>query len=542
MSELGLILPGQKEKLALVAKAAGRLNDLRTKEKCEESLLDFVQYAWPIVEPNNPFVGGWVLQAISEHLEAVTFGHITRLLINVPPGFTKSLMTDVFWPSWEWGPRRMPWMRYVCASYSSHLTERDNTRTRNVITNERYIRLWGDVFTISNSQFTKIKFENSETGWKFATSIGGVGTGERGDRFLIDDPNEPLGSESEVVRDTTRLWFTEVVPDRLNNQKKSAIVIIQQRVHEDDVSGIAISREMGFTHLMIPMEHDPKRHCVTVLGVDENNDEVLWEDPRTEDGELAWPERFPPDVVEALKRDKGTYAYPSQYQQSPVPRGGAIIREEWWNLWKEDKFPTFEYILACLDGAFTERHENDPSALTVWGLWRDEAGNPKLMLMHAWRDWLAFHDLVAKVITTCTRGNERTIEQARFPVDRLLIESKANGISAAQEIYRLVSASGKFGVQLIDPTKYGDKVNRAHSIVHLFEDGLVYAPDKKFADLVIQEAAIFPKGSHDDLVDTTTMALRYMRDTGMALRREEQAVDTAEELKYRGRLKPLYPC
>ena len=547
MSEIGLIIPGSKEKLALVARAAEKLSDLRTKERCEESLMDFASYVWPIVEPSNPFVKGWVLEAICEHLEAVTYGHIRRLLINVPPGFTKSLMTDVFWPAWEWGPKKMPWLRYVCASYSSHLTERDNMRCRNIIVNERYKRLWGDVFTVSNDQFTKVKFANSETGWKLATSVGGIGVGERGDRFLIDDPNNTMEVESETIRDTTKTWFTEVVPDRLNNQQKSAIVVIQQRLHEGDVSGIALSREMGYTHLMIPMEHDVKRHCVTVLGVDDNNDEVIWEDPRSKEGELAWKDRFPDYIVEELKRDKDKYAYAGQYQQSPVPRGGSIIKDYYWNLWGKKNeetppFPPFEYILACLDSAYTAQEENDPSALTVWGLWRDEAGNPKLMLIHAWREWLEFNALVTKVITTCTKGNERTLEQARFPVDRLLIEAKASGLSAAQEIYRLTSAGGRFGVQIVDPTKYGDKVARAYSIEHLFHDGLVYAPDKSWADMVIDECAIFPKGSHDDLVDTVTMALRYMRDTGMALRREEQAVDTAEELKYRGRLKPLYPC
>lgn len=532
----------QQEALQKVAVAARRLETIRIKDRCEGSLMDFAEFMWPVVEPNNKFIRGWVLEAICEHLEAVTAGHIRRLLINVPPGFTKSLMTDVFWPAWEWGPKKMPWLRYVCASYSSHLTERDNLRARNVIMSDRYKRMWGDVFQVSNSLFTKVQFANDATGWKLATSVGGIGVGERGDRFLIDDPNNTMEMESTTVRDTTNMWFTEVVPDRLNSQERSAIVVIQQRLHEGDVSGTALTREMGYVHLCVPMEHDVKRHCITVLGVDDNGDEVVWEDPRVADGELAWPERFPPYIVEELKRDKTPYAFAGQYQQSPVPRGGAIIKEDYWNTWESDKFPPFEYILACLDSAFTEKQENDPSALTVWGLWRDEAGNPKLMLMHAWREWLEFNALVTKVITTCTRDNQKTLEEARFPVDRLIIEAKANGLSAAQEIYRLTSASGRFGVQLIDPTKYGDKVARCYSIEHLFHDGLVYAPDKAYADMVIRECALFPKGSRDDLTDTVSMSLRYLRDTGMALRREERAVDVEEELKYRGKMQPLYPC
>ncbi len=241
----------------LIAKAAVRISKLQESQRYENSLIDFSEYVWPVVEPAIPFVKGWAIEAIAEHLEAVTFGQIRRLLINVPPGFTKSLLTDVFWPAWEWGPRNMPTLRYMCAAYSNHLTERDNMRCRNIVISDRYKRLWGNRFKISNEQFTKIKFANDRTGWKLATSVGGIGTGERADRVIIDDPNNPMEMESEAFRNTTNMWFTEVIPDRLNNPRESAIVIIQQRTHEDDVSGIALSREMGYTHLMSPWNTIP---------------------------------------------------------------------------------------------------------------------------------------------------------------------------------------------------------------------------------------------------------------------------------------------
>ena len=315
------------EKLAQIARAIKRLRLLEEASQYEDSLIEFASYVWPVVEPAIPFIRGWAIDAIAEHLEAVTYGYIKKLLINVPPGFSKSLLTDVFWPAWEWGPKNMPHLRYVCASYSNHLTERDNLRCRNIVCSDRYRRLWGDRFGVSNEQFTKIKFQNTKTGWKLATSVGGIGVGERGDRFIIDDANNTMEMESEVTRTTTNMWFTEVVPDRLNSQTNSAIVVIQQRLHEDDVSGVALEREMGYTHLCIPMEYEPTRHCVTVLGLDENDDEIVWEDPRSEDCELAWPERFPQKAVDDLKRDKGPYAFAGQYQQSPEVRGGSIRRE-----------------------------------------------------------------------------------------------------------------------------------------------------------------------------------------------------------------------
>jgi predicted phage terminase large subunit-like protein len=445
----------------------------------------------------------------------------------------------------------------MCAAYSNHLTERDNMRCRNIVISDRYKRLWGKQFAISNEQFTKIKFANDQTGWKLATSVAGIGTGERADRVIIDDPNNPVDMESEAIRYNINLWFTEIIPDRLNNQAESAIVVIQQRTHEEDVSGTAISREMGYTHLMIPMRYDAARHCTTMLG---------WSDPRAESGEdLAWPNRFPEEIAQELERDKGPYAWAGQYLQSPEPRGGAIIKRDFWQLWEQEKFPTFEYILAALDTAYTEKKENDASALVIFGVFRDDSiipdiatealwmsrmakggqvakpveGNPKIMMMYAWQERLEFYDLVQKVIDTCV-PSPSPLPHPRFPIDRLLIEGKASGLSVAQELHRMLGATGKFGIETIDPRMWGDKIARVHSIQHIFADKMVYAPDKAWADMVINQVSVFPRGAHDDLVDCVSMGIRYLRDTGFALRREESELARREELTYSSRPRPLY--
>lgn len=535
-----------------IAKAGIQIAKLQEREVYEARLIDFAEYIWPVVEPAIPFVRGWAIEAIAEHLQAVTEGHIRRLLMNVPPGFTKSLMTDVFWPAWEWGPRNMPWLRYVCSSYSNHLTERDNMRCRNIVISDRYQKMWSSRFKISNEQFTKIKFANDRTGWKLATSVGGIGVGERGDRFIIDDPNNTMDMESEQVRDTTNLWFTEVVPDRLNNPQKSAIVIIQQRLHEDDVSGIALSREMGYTHLCIPMEYDPivyvngfdaDRQIKTFIGdavYQVPKEDIFWADPRQFDGELAWPNRFTEQVCSELKRDKGPYAWAGQYQQSPEPRGGAIIKREFWQDWTEDRFPPLEYILASVDTASTDKEENDPSALTIWGVFRDTNQNPKLILMHAWQERLQFHQLLQRIIDTCSLS-QKPKSHPQFNVDRVLIEAKSNGIAVGQELHRLIRGTGRFGVEL-NPVE-GDKYARLLSVQHLFSDEMIFAPrDKQYAEMVINQCALFPKGSRDDLVDSTSQALRYLRDQGFALRREEYSVVAYEEMLYHGSRanQPLY--
>lgn len=538
----------------------------------EDSLLEFVKYAWPVIEPSRDFKTGWVVEAICEHLQAVTDGHIRRLLINVPPGFTKSTLVGVMWPAWEWGPRNMPSTRYICASYSEHLSVRDNMRCKNIVMSDRYQSLWNDRFQLSPDVQSKIKFGNTKTGWKLATSVGGVGVGERGDRFIIDDPHNTMDMESEAARETTKMWFTEVVPDRLNDQAKSAIVIIMQRLHEDDVSGTAISRNMGYTHLMIPMYHDLGRHCRTfwgqVNGMDENGDPFSWDDPRTEEDELAWPDRFTQNVCAELERDKGPYAWASQYQQSPEPRGGSIIKRDYWKLWENNYYPNCEYILASLDTAYTTKESNDPSALTIWGVFREEMdvipatfrdelqpigpppkvhGNVKVMLLYAWRKRLEFNDLVQKVIDTCTK-DKRKVDGPRFPVDRVIVEAKASGISIAQELRRLCTLDNNFGVELIKLKGNQDKVARLHSVQHLFAEGMIYAPVypdtgmwRDFAGMVIDEVSIFPHGSNDDLVDSTSMAMRYLRDNGFMVRDQEKKLEDEDEMMYRGRPMPLYP-
>lgn len=527
----------------------------------EERLLAFTRRLWPVLEPHTPFVEGWALNAICEHLEAVTDGEITRLLMNVPPGFMKSLMTNVFWPAWEWGPQLLAHHRFVTFSYAASLTERDNRRFLDLLKSPDYQYLWGDRFELKKAGETLVS--NDKTGWKLASSVGGVGTGERGDRILLDDPHNVKESESEVVRSETVRWFREAMSNRLNDMEKSAIVVIMQRVHEADVSGAIIESAADYTHLMIPMEYDGRRYTTS----------IGWTDPRNNDGELAWPERFPASVVSGIKAIGGPYAYSGQYQQAPTPRGGGIFRREWWHLWgNEDdpsdirnrSFPACEYIVASLDPAYTEKEENDYSALTIWGVFRDDRAlgdYPRIILLHAWRGRLALHapDIErlpgenAREFTQRLEANEGLVGKTadlckRFKVDRLLIEAKANGLTVAQEMRRLHVGEG-WAVQLVDPK--GDKVARAYAVQPLFSDEMVYAPyrkyshgewgDREWCDMVITEMASFPRAPHDDLTDSATQALSHLRRIGFAVHEVEVKREETEQMMFRPEPRPLYP-
>ena len=332
----------------------------------------------------------------------MTYGDVTRLAINVPPGCMKSLLVSVFWPAWEWGPMNMPTMRYIATSYSEKLTLRDNLKFKNIITSDLYREFWGDVFIPAEDQFTKHKFANNKTGWKIASSVGGTITGERGNRFILDDPNSVQEAESESVRNQTNTWFRETVPTRLNNLSKDAIVVVQQRVHELDITGLIWDLGLDYTRLIVPMEYDSTRHCTTVLGRDDLGEpDLVWNDPRgmdeygdrlegsaldAADGELAWPARFAPEAVEKLKETLGPYAYAGQFQQTPNPRGGGIFKVDWWQNWPPEdwpeiererhkyKYPDMSYVVASLDPALGMKQENDFTALTIWGVWRSSPG------------------------------------------------------------------------------------------------------------------------------------------------------------------------
>lgn len=325
---------------------------------------------------------------------------------------------------------------------------------------------------------------------------------------------------------------------------------------------------------MLPMEFDPDRRCATSLG---------FEDPRETEGELLFPARFPREVVERDKQVMGPWASAGQLQQAPTPRGGGIIKRSYWQLWDDaeaqaqhlmdaNKYPPMEYIIASLDPAYTEKKENDPSALTVWGVWQkggasarrllsrdsevvtildDRDTVPCLMLMHAWEKRLPIHGsevvreqgenarafrerqlaaygLVEHVIETCNKYN----------VDMLLIEAKASGLSVSQEIKRL-NRTANWGVYLSNPGNL-DKVARAYAVQPIFANGAIYAPDKDWADKVITQAETFPKAKHDDFVDSTTQALKYLRERNFLRRPEEVAMDIRGSFQGQGKKSIIY--
>ena len=371
--------------------------------------------------------------------------------------------------------------------------------------------------------------------------------------IVIDDPNAANEVASEATIENTIQWWQTTLPTRPNDQELSAIIVIQQRLAENDLTGHILETEAeGWCHLCLPGRFEPERSFVSMIG---------WEDPRKEPGELLWPERFSEPTLQRLEKTMGPFIFAGQIQQRPEPLGGGIVKTDWWNLWPGDSYPPMDFILGCLDTAYTEDTANDPSGMVVWGVFstdmskdpRGEANRvisrsgktvreinrvqhevtaPRVMLCNAWDDRLELHELVERVAKTCKA----------FKVDLLLIEGKASGHSVAQEIRRLYAGSN-FGVQLFDP-KNQDKFARLYSVQHLFAEGIIYAPDRPWADKVIAQVGSFggkPGPKHDEFVDLTSMGLRYLRDNGLIARVSERMAEMEEQKQYRSREQPLYP-
>src|SRR6202142_3396092 len=538
-----------RKTLERAARAAQELKRRQIKKECQ-TLAGFIKHFWHIVEPDREFVDGWALQSICQHLEAVSRGLITNLLMNVPPGFMKSLATDVFCPAWEWGALEKPGLRYVSFSYSSSLTERDNSRFARVIQSPLYKSLYPHV-TFYPYALGMTKVANKQTGWKLASSVGGVGTGERGDRIIIDDPHNVKEAESEAVRNETSRWFRESITSRLNDPETSATVIIMQRVHEDDISGIIIDPQNGFnyTHLCIPMEYDPDRSVPTHT----IDGEGFWTDPRSEINELAFPERFPRWVVDRDKARMGPSAVAAQFQQSPTVKGGNIIDRDWWQVWPAPgyeptpgaplEYPATSLRVGSVDTAYSIKETSAYNAMTVWGVGQNRRERPKAVLMEAGRARLPWRGMIPESAKPEPERKpyyglvERVAETIRKrQLDIVLIENKTRGTDLANELSKLLR-TGECRVILTDVA--GDKVARLHAVQALFADRMVYAPDRQWADLVIDEVSAFPRGKYADLTDTTSQALVWLRQNGALLIGTEADAENAQKGWFKGGSAPF---
>lgn len=449
-------------------------------ELCRRSLRTFVQAAWHVVEPATPFTPGWHLDAIAEHLTAVTDGQIRNLVINMPPRHSKSLQVAVFWPVWEWLTN--PARRWLFASYALSLSIRDSLKCRRLIESPWFQQHFADRFQLTSDQNVKARFENDQSGYRLATSVGGAATGEGGDRIIVDDPHNLEEADSETIRDGTLTWWDEVMSTRLNDPKTGAKVIVMQRCHERDLSGHVLAKG-GYEHLMLPAEYDGRK---TVTGIG-------WTDPRTTPGELLWPARFGRPELETLKTALGSYGTAGQLQQAPTPRGGAMIKRGWFNFYKQ--LPTGPLSwLQSWDFTFKDLDGNDfvCGGVFAWA-------GADVYLVYRIKERLDFPGSISAIRSLSAKYPQATLK---------LVEDKANGPAIIAMLKREIA-----GLVPVEPQ--GSKIARLAAASPVIESGNLHLPDPSIAPFDVEdyiaEMIAFPKGAHDDQVDMTSQALARIK-------------------------------
>jgi predicted phage terminase large subunit-like protein len=449
------------------------------KELATRKLRSFIKTMWRYLDP-APYIHGWHIDCICEHLEAVLAGDIRRLLITMPPRHMKSIAVSVSFPAWAW--LSDPKLQFLFASYAHTLSIRDSTKCRRVIESPLYQEFWKDSFQLTTDQNTKIRFDNDQGGYRIASSVDGAITGEGGDIIVVDDPHNVRQAESTTQRQAVLDWWDEAMSTRLNNPKTGRMIIVQQRVHENDLAG-HVMEVGGWTHLNLPARYESDNKCIT----------PIWKDPRVLEGELLWKERFGEEEMVALERALGPYGTASQLQQRPSPREGGLFLA--------DKIGIHEFAVGMVP-------ENG------WVRSWDKAGS---VLTGAYSVGVKFGKTKDGrfVIGDVVRGQwgsakrERMIKQTAEMDGSLcpIIIEQEPGSGGKESAENTVRNLAGFFVIVDRPT--GNKETRAYPLSSQVNMGNVLLQRAPWNKALLDEFRMFPNGKYKDQVDATSAAFNY---------------------------------
>lgn len=459
------------------------LNEYRMLVQRDLSI--FVHRAFIELSPHTPFFPNWHIDMMCEALERVAQREITRLIINLPPRNLKSHTISVAFPAWYLGHH--PSRQVICASYGQDLASKFARDTRTLMDSEFYRSMFST--RISNRKAVD-DFETTEHGIRMATSVGGVVTGRGADLIIIDDPLKPDEALSGPRRKAVNEWYDNTLLSRLNDKAKGAIILVQQRLHQDDLVGHVLEQsDWHVLNFPAIAEHDETHIITSILG-----SRIV----TRRQGEALHPERESLETLTSIRRSMGEYNFSSQYQQNPISKDGAMVKRSWLQFYSKDQLPKFITIVQSWDTANKTSELNDFSVCTTWGV-KDQ----KFYLLDVYRKRLDFPELRRAVID----------QKQRHKASTIVIEDRASGTQLIQDL----RSSGIFAKAYAPPSGT-DKVMRLHSQTVLFENGQVLLPrDAPWLNDYINELIGFPGAKFDDQVDSTTQALEFMRGPAMIL-------------------------
>lgn len=453
------------------------------RDVLRKDLRAFIYRSFCQLNPTTKYLDNWHIAEMASSLEGSRRGSTRRLIINLPPRNLKSHAVSVAFPAWILGHN--PSAQIICASYAQELATKLAIDCRSVMTSRWYQRLFPT--RLSSERQAVADFRTTQRGFRMATSVGGTLTGRGADFIIIDDPLKPDEAPSDAERKKVNEWFDHTLYSRLNDKRSGCIIVVMQRLHEDDLVGHVLGKE-PWTLLRFP-------------AIAEEDESHVFDTPYGERrivrriGEALHPDREPLEVLTRIRESIGDYSFAGQYQQAPAPLGGGLVKQEWFKIYAErDKPSSFEMILQSWDCACKVSELNDYSVCTTWGL-KDK----HLYLQHVYRMRLAYPDL-KRVVR----------EQANaFNASAILTEDKSAGTQLIQELV----GEGVHAIKRYVPTM--DKTIRMHSVSSTIENGFVHLPEKaSWLGEYLHELASFPKAKFDDQEDSTSQALDWFKNEG----------------------------
>jgi len=477
------------------------------REIASRSMLGWFRIAWEHVD-TSPLVLNWHHGLTCEVLEAVSAGQIRDLVVNQPPGTSKSLTFSVLWPVWEW-LHVDPKLRYIFGSYSDDLTRRDAGKARALIESDWFRARWPELDLKRGGRSTR-RLENAAGGVRFSTSVKGGSTGRHAHRIVVDDPTKPLdahGSRAALGTEleTARTWWDQTLSTRQADPRMTARVLVMQRLHRKDLSQKVLDETEGVVHVCLPMEHEAKTHCIVrwpVVAKDGSVNTRELEDPRMEEGELLDPVRYPAAEVERMKVRLGTVGYAGQAQQRPQVAGGTVLKKEWFRYWgvpgsKYPSLPDDRREIQIWDMTFKGQPTGGQKRSFVCGQVWAQVGGDFLLVGQERGQWGLTEQLAAF----------KRLTGAHPRAHRKYIEDAANGAAVENLLRDQIP-----GIKLIS-TGGGSESRAEAASIHL-ESGNVYFPHPSIATFPMaafeRELEDFPMGAHDDQVDCFSHAVVQM--------------------------------
>ena len=447
-----------------------RLETLNKQEQCHNSFLFYVEQMWP------EFICGRHHEIFAQKLEDVANGKINRLIVNMPPRHTKSEFCSTYFPAWIMG--KQPNRKIMQTTHTGELAVRFGRKVRNMMDSVEYKRIFDNVELQADSKSAG-RWETNKGGEYFAAGVGGAITGRGADLLIIDDPHSEQDALSPSALESCWEWYTSGPRQRL--QPGGAIIVVMTRWSTIDLTAKLLEAQKE--------EAADQWEVVEFPAIFPDTNDALW------------PEFWEITELEKVKASLPVQKWNAQWMQNPTSEEGSIIKREWWNMWEYDEMPAVSYIIQSYDTAFSKKENADYSAISTWGVFRPTPDSPDcLILLDAQKGRWDFPELKRIAFN----------EYKYWEPDMTLIEAKASGTPLTHELRRL-------GIPVVNysPTRGHDKSTRMHSVAPIFESKLVFAPQRKFAEEMIEECAAFPFGKNDDLCDTMTQALMRFREGGL---------------------------